>query len=77
MTRHLCGIHRAKYGEDFSNCHEGKRTSPKVTLSDVNHAVLNVYVLGPVNRGDKRNVLRLNLLTCMRRTECPFWSLIR
>ena len=25
----------------------------------VNHAVLNVYVLGPVNRGDKRNVLRL------------------
>ena len=25
----------------------------------VDHAVLNIYVLGPVNRGDKRDVLRL------------------
>jgi hypothetical protein len=25
----------------------------------VNHAVLDIYVLGPVNRGDKRDVLRL------------------
>src|SRR5947209_14828345 len=41
-------------------CNLGDRRRDRLQRA-VNHAVLNVYVLGPVNRGDKRNVLRLQL----------------
>src|SRR5204862_4675240 len=39
-------------------CNLGDRRRDRLQRA-VNHAVLNVYVLGPVNRGDKRDVLRL------------------
>ena len=53
------GVHAVRTRSGRIPCRNLRDRRRDLLQLAVNHAVLNIYVLGPVNRGDKRDVLRL------------------